>query len=158
MRWVSVPSPIGPLGVAVGPAGLVAVRFGGAPGPVAEASPDEDVRAQLDEYFAGARTGFTLPLAPPAGTGFERAVWARIAAIPYGETATYGRIAAEVGEPDAARAVGVACNHNPVPIVVPCHRVVGAGGKLVGFGGGLPRKRYLLELEARVWIEHAFAR
>jgi methylated-DNA-[protein]-cysteine S-methyltransferase len=158
MRWVSVPSPIGPLGVATGPAGLVAVRFGGAPGAVGEASPSDEVRAQLDEYFAGTRTGFTLPLAPPAGTDFERAVWARIAAIPYGETATYGRIAAEVGEPDAARAVGVACNHNPVPIVVPCHRVVGAGGKLVGFGGGLPRKRYLLELEARVWIEQAFAR
>jgi methylated-DNA-[protein]-cysteine S-methyltransferase len=69
---------------------------------------------------------------------------------------TYGRIAALVGEPDAARAVGIACNRNPLPIVVPCHRVVGAGNKLVGFGGGLPRKRYLLELEARVCIEHAF--
>ena len=176
MRWASVPSPVGPLGVALTDAGVVAVRFDGAP-PGAVPSPLDEVTRQLDEvtrqlaeYFAGARTGFTLPLAPPEGSAFERAVWARIAAIPYGETATYGRVAADVGEPDAAdsrrlgaastsfaaRAVGVACHRNPVPIVVPCHRVVGAGGKLVGFGGGLPRKRYLLELEARVWIEQAF--
>lgn len=169
MRWTSVPSPIGPLGVASTPDGLVAIRFGGPPGPV-DGDPPEDVAGQLDEYFAGARTTFDLELAVPKGTEFERAVWRRIAAIPYGETLTYGRIAAQVGEPDAAddrrpgaapagfaaRAVGVACNRNPVPIVVPCHRVVGAGNKLVGFGGGLPRKRYLLELEARVWIEWSF--
>jgi methylated-DNA-[protein]-cysteine S-methyltransferase len=158
MTWDRVPSPIGPLGVAVSPAGVVAVHFAGPAGPVGAAPLLDDVRAQLDEYFAGTRTRFTLALAPPAGTPFERAVWDRIAAIPYGETATYGQIAAEVGQPDAARAVGVACNRNPVPILVPCHRVVGAGGKLVGFGGGLPRKRFLLELEARVWIETAFAR
>jgi methylated-DNA-[protein]-cysteine S-methyltransferase len=83
-------------------------------------------------------------------------VWRAIAAIPYAEMRTYGQIAADVGEPDAARAVGVACNHNPLPLVVPCHRVVGAGGKLVGFGGGLPRKRFLLELEARVRVERDF--
>jgi methylated-DNA-[protein]-cysteine S-methyltransferase len=169
MNWASVPSPIGPLGVATTPDGLVAIRFGGAPGPV-DGEPPEDVATQLAEYFGGTRTVFTLGRAAPAGSPFERAVWERIAAIPYGETVTYGQIAAEVGEPDAAderrpgvaptsfaaRAVGVACNRNPVPILVPCHRVVGAGNKLVGFGGGLPRKRYLLELEARVWIEQAF--
>jgi methylated-DNA-[protein]-cysteine S-methyltransferase len=156
VQWVGVPSPIGRLGVAVDGTGITAIRF---TGPTAPAGSDpllDLARQQLDEYFAGTRTGFTLPLAQPVGSDFERAVWAQIAAIPYGEMATYGTIAARVGEPDAARAVGVACNRNPVPIVVPCHRVVGAGGKLVGFGGGLPRKRFLLELEARVWIEREF--
>ncbi len=170
MRWARVSSPIGDLGVAVSPAGLAAIHFTGPAGPPGPDEPLlEEVREQLDEYFAGTRTRFTVPLAPPSGTAFERAVWERIAAIPYGETVTYGQIAAEVGEPSAegrrpgapstglaARAVGVACHNNPVPLVVPCHRVVGAGGKLVGFGGGLPRKRYLLELEARVWIEERF--
>jgi methylated-DNA-[protein]-cysteine S-methyltransferase len=158
MQWASVPSPIGLLGVAADGIGVAAVRFGGpaghpesGPAPLLQAA-----REQLDEYFAGRRTDFTLPLAPPGGTGFEQAVWAQITAIPYGETATYGTVAARVGQADAARAVGVACNRNPLPILVPCHRVVGAGGKLVGFGGGLPRKRFLLELEARVWIEREF--
>lgn len=155
LRWSGIPSPIGPLGVATTADGLVAIRFGGPPGPV-DGPPPDDVKDQLDGYFAGTLTSFTLTRAQPKGSDFERAVWERIAAIPYGETVTYGRIAAQVGEPDAARAVGVACNRNPVPIVVPCHRVVGAGNKLVGFGGGLPRKRHLLELEARVWIEQSF--
>src|SRR5207244_4354259 len=98
---------------------------------------------QLREYLAGERTAFDLALSVRGGSAFERAVWMRIADIGYGEMRTYGEIAAAVGEPDGARAVGVACNRNPLPIVVPCHRVVGAGGKLVGFGGGLHRKRYL---------------
>jgi methylated-DNA-[protein]-cysteine S-methyltransferase len=156
MDWAAVPSPIGPLGVAADDAGIRAVRF---TGPVADPTPNPllvTAAEQLDEYFAGRRTGFDLPLAGSGGTPFERAVWDAIAAIPYGETATYGEIAAQAGQPDAARAVGVACNRNPLPIVVPCHRVVGAGGKLVGFGGGLPRKRFLLALEARVYIERAF--
>jgi len=158
MEWASVPSPIGLLGVAADEAGVTAIRFAGPPpGPLVRTPVLDLAAAQLAEYFAGSRTDFTLPLAPPAGSAFDRAVWAAIAAIPYGETATYGALAAQVGGPDAARAVGVACHRNPVPIVVACHRVVGAGGKLVGFGGGLPRKRFLLELEARVWIEQAFA-
>ncbi len=156
MTWTAVPSPIGPLGLAADDSGIRAVRFTGPGGPGGTHPLLAGAVEQLAEYFAGGRTEFALPLAPPRGTDFERAVWAAIAAIPYGETATYGRIAARVGEPDAARAVGVACNRNPVPIVVPCHRVVGAGGKLVGFGGGLPRKRFLLELEARVLIERTF--
>jgi methylated-DNA-[protein]-cysteine S-methyltransferase len=156
MVWVAVPSPMGPLGVAADDAGIRAVHFTGPGGRLGDHPLLVTAAAQLSEYFAGTRTGFDLPLADPGGTPFERAVWAAIAAIPYGETATYGEIAADVGEPDAARAVGVACNRNPLPIVVPCHRVVGAGGKLVGFGGGLPRKRFLLELEARVYIERAF--
>jgi methylated-DNA-[protein]-cysteine S-methyltransferase len=147
---------MGPLGVAADDAGIRAVHFTGPGGRLGDHPLLVVATAQLGEYFAGSLTGFDLPLADPGGTPFERAVWAAIAAIPYGETATYGEIAAQVGEPDAARAVGVACNRNPLPIVVPCHRVVGAGGKLVGFGGGLPRKRYLLELEARVYIEHSF--
>jgi methylated-DNA-[protein]-cysteine S-methyltransferase len=111
---------------------------------------------QLAAYFEGTLTEFDLPLSVTGGSPFERAVWAGIAAIPYGEMRTYGEIALDVGDREAARAVGIACNHNPLPILVPCHRVVGAGGKLVGFGGGLPRKRFLLELEARVRIEQAF--
>ena len=98
-----------------------------------------------------------LPLSVTEGSDFERAVWRAIAAIPYAQMRTYGQIAADVGDSGAARAVGTACNRNPLPVVVPCHRVVGAGGKLVGFGGGLPRKRFLLELEARVRIERDFA-
>jgi methylated-DNA-[protein]-cysteine S-methyltransferase len=158
MQWSSVPSPIGPLGIAVDDTGLRGIRFAGAPGPVV---PPTGLAAsaadQLSAYFAGELTDFDLPLSVPSGTEFERAVWRAIAAIPYGEMKTYGEIAGEVGDPDSARAVGVACNHNPHPIVVACHRVVGAGNKLVGFGGGLPRKKYLLALEARVRIERSFA-
>ena len=102
-------------------------------------------------------TDFELPLSVTSGSPFERAVWQAIATIPYGQMRTYGEIAADVGAPDGARAVGVACNRNPLPVVVPCHRVVGAGGKLVGFGGGLPRKRFLLGLEARVRVERDFS-
>jgi methylated-DNA-[protein]-cysteine S-methyltransferase len=110
----------------------------------------------LRNYFAGEPLEFDLPLSVARGTGFEQAVWKALSAIPYGEMRTYGQIAADVGEPDGARAVGTACNRNPLPVVVPCHRVVGAGGKLVGFGGGLWRKKLLLELEARVRVERSF--
>jgi len=129
--------------------------------PVLRAAAD-----QLAAYFAGRLTVFTVPLSVRHGSGFERAVWAELARIPYGETKTYGEVAAaacaaldrpgEAGH-GAARAVGIACNRNPLPIVVPCHRVVGAGRKLVGFGGGLDRKRFLLELEARVELERALS-
>jgi methylated-DNA-[protein]-cysteine S-methyltransferase len=156
MEWAAVPSPIGRLGVAVDDAGVCQIRFTGPAGRPGSVELLDLAAEQLAEYFAGSRTEFTLPLASRGGTPFERAVWAQIAAIPYAEMITYGEIAARVGEPDAARAVGVACNRNPLPIVVPCHRVVGAGGKLVGFGGGLPLKRFLLELEARVRIERTF--
>ncbi len=159
MRWQEVSTPIGGLGIAVDGTGICRVRFAGAPpsrGPVSD--PLFDVAAdQLGRYFSGTLTEFDLPLSVTEGSEFERAVWRAIAAIPYAQMRTYGQIAADVGDPDAARAVGTACNHNPLPVVVPCHRVVGAGGKLVGFGGGLPRKRFLLELEARVRIERDFA-
>ena len=158
MQWAGVPSPMGELGVAVDSSGLCAVRFGGPPPSCAGAAAGllAVVVQQMNEYLDGVRRDFALPLTVLGGTPFERAVWEQIAAIGYGETRTYGSIATSLGDPGAARAVGIACNHNPLPIVVPCHRVVGAGGKLVGFGGGLHRKRFLLELEARVTVEATF--
>jgi methylated-DNA-[protein]-cysteine S-methyltransferase len=148
-----VDSPIGPLGVSVSGGTVVGVRFGARTGP----SASHPAAAQLTAYFEGALTDFTVPFEMRGGSEFERAVWAEIARIPYGEMVTYGSIAAALGDPGAARAVGTACNHNPVPIIVPCHRVVGAGGKMVGFGGGLDRKRRLLELEAGVALTRLWA-
>jgi methylated-DNA-[protein]-cysteine S-methyltransferase len=112
-------------------------------GPLAEA-----VR-QLREYFSGSRTDFDLPLAPE-GTEFQRKVWNRLRDIPYGGTISYGELARRVGNPKASRAVGAANGCNPLPIVIPCHRVIGSNGKLTGFGGGLPTKEALLALEASV--------
>jgi methylated-DNA-[protein]-cysteine S-methyltransferase len=106
-------------------------------------------REQLEAYFAGARTRFDVPLAL-AGTSFQRAVWAGLRGIPYGETISYGELARRIGRPAAVRAVGLANGRNPVSIIVPCHRVIGSGGALVGYGGGLERKRALLALEAGV--------
>ncbi len=105
-----------------------------------------DVRAQLDEYFAGERTAFDLRLSPH-GTPFQERVWEALRAIPYGETASYGELAARVGRPTAVRAVGAANGRNPIPVIVPCHRVIGSTGSLTGYGGGGERKRLLLELE-----------
>jgi len=156
VRWTELATPVDALGVAVDDIGVCAVRFGGVPVAAKDAPPAvllvEAVGA-FRRYFAGELVGFDLPLSVRGGSEFERAVWAALSAIPYGQTRTYGQVAASIGRPDAARAVGVACNRNPLPIVVPCHRVVGAGRKLVGFGGGLWRKKLLLELEARVSIE-----
>jgi len=103
---------------------------------------------QLREYFAGQRSDFCLPLAPE-GTEFQRSVWKRLQEIPYGETISYGELAKRIGNPNASRAVGAANGQNPIPIVIPCHRVIGANGKLTGFGGGLPTKEALLALEAK---------
>ena len=147
-----VDSPIGPLGVSVAGDTVIGVRFGARPGPSAA----HPATSQLTSYFAGELTDFTVPFELRGGSEFERAVWAEIAKIPYGEMITYGAIATALGDPGAARAVGTACNHNPVPVIVPCHRVIGAGGKMVGFGGGLDRKRRLLELEARVALARAW--
>ena len=147
-----VDSPIGPLGVALDGPAVVGVRFGASAGVAG----DHPAVSELTAYFAGTLTSFTVPLRMLGGSDFERSVWAEIAKIPYGEMLTYGEIATALGDPGAARAVGTACNHNPVPVIVPCHRVVGAGGKMVGFGGGIDRKRRLLELEARVALERAW--
>jgi methylated-DNA-[protein]-cysteine S-methyltransferase len=164
MRWALVETPIGPVAVGVDDHGVGAVQLRPRPDlAVAPPAPAGDLLAeavaQLRGYFAGERTDFDLPLPALAhrGTGFERAVWAELSRIPYGEMRTYGEVAAATGDPGAARAVGTACHRNPLPIVVPCHRVVGAGGKLVGFGAGLPRKRWLLEHEARVALERAWS-
>jgi methylated-DNA-[protein]-cysteine S-methyltransferase len=107
------------------------------------------VERQLREYFQGKRTAFDLKL-HPKGTPFQKAVWKALAAIPYGETRSYGEIAKAVGNPAAVRAVGLANGRNPLPIVVPCHRVIGANGHLVGYGGGLPVKQALLDREREV--------
>jgi methylated-DNA-[protein]-cysteine S-methyltransferase len=112
-----------------------------------------DVEAQLGAYFAGELTEFDLPLAP-RGSDFQLSVWNELLEIPYGETASYGEIAAAIGRPDAVRAVGTTNGRNPIAVIIPCHRVIGADGSLVGYGGGLDRKRLLLELEA----EHAAPR
>ena len=103
---------------------------------------------QLKEYFAGQRREFDIPLAF-RGTPFQRAVWAALLDIPYGETASYGELAQLLGKPAAARAVGLANGRNPISIIVPCHRVIGSTGSLTGYGGGLERKRYLLDFERR---------
>ena len=108
----------------------------------------EQTVLELNEYFAGKRKEFTVPIAP-RGTSFRMKVWDALRHIPYGETRSYGEIAAMLGQPKAARAVGGANNKNPILILIPCHRVIGADGKLVGFGAGLPMKEALLELERR---------
>jgi methylated-DNA-[protein]-cysteine S-methyltransferase len=113
-----------------------------------DASPFPDVTEQLREYFAGERSDFDLPLAAP-GTPFQHLVWAALRQIPYGGTASYGQVAEVIGRPGASRAVGLANGANPIGIIVPCHRVVGADGGLTGYGGGLERKQFLLDLERR---------
>ncbi len=153
-----MPSPVGELGVAADAHGICQVTFDprvdGAPAP--PGSVLAAGVAQLAAYFAGELTDFDLPLSL-AGSEFERSVWQALTEIPFGEMRSYGDIAARIGQPGAARAVGMANNHNPVSIIVPCHRVVGADRTLVGYGGGLPRKRWLLALEARVAVERDFA-
>jgi methylated-DNA-[protein]-cysteine S-methyltransferase len=130
---------------------LRAIRFDAADVPEGSTPSATGVLAeaarQLTEYSEGARTAFDLPLRPAFGGLFERSVWKRVAAIPHGTTVTYGEIARELGAPTAARAVGHANGRNPLPVVVPCHRVVGATGRLTGYAGGLDRKRRLLEHE-----------
>jgi methylated-DNA-[protein]-cysteine S-methyltransferase len=112
-------------------------------------APFRDVLPQLDAYFAGDSTTFDVPVRP-RGTPFQKRVWAALLRIPYGSTRTYGELARQVGRPGAARAVGLANGRNPVSVVVPCHRVIGAGGALSGYGGGVDKKRQLLDLETGV--------
>lgn len=113
-----------------------------------DAKPFSAVVSQLEEYFTGERTAFDLPLAPH-GTPFQLACWAALTEIGYGSTRSYGEIAAALGQPGAARAVGLANNRNPISIIIPCHRVIGADGSLTGYGGGIEAKRYLLDLESQ---------
>ncbi|TCC40450.1 methylated-DNA--[protein]-cysteine S-methyltransferase [Kribbella speibonae] len=153
MDWSVVDSPIGDLTLAVDETGLCRLHFGATDRPLGSHPLLTETAEQLKAYFAGELQDFTLPLSVRSGSDFERAVWTQLTRIPYGEMQTYGDVAKIVGDAGAARAVGTACNRNPIAIVVPCHRVVGAGGKMVGFGGGIPTKRHLLELEARVTLE-----
>ena len=151
----SLPTPIGELILLGDEHGLAELRFpeSRAPAPPAPSGCQSPVlgeaRAQLAAYFAGERRAFELALAP-TGSPFFLRVWEAVLAIPFGETRTYGQIAAQLGQPRAGRAVGLANGRNPVPIIVPCHRLVGADGSLTGYGGGLERKRWLLDHEARV--------
>jgi len=115
---------------------------------VQDRAPFRKVIGQLDSYFAGELSEFDLSLAP-VGTTFQQRVWEALQQIPYGETWSYGQLAAHIGKPAASRAVGAANGVNPIPIIIPCHRVIGANGKLTGFGGGLATKEYLLNLEAQ---------
>ena len=153
LYWHEIDSPIGRLLLAGDGASLIQVSFQSGPRPIqpprlwrADAAPFRAVIAQLEEYFAGQRLEFDLPLAP-RGTEFQRRVWHALREIPYGKTISYGELARRIGNPSASRAVGLANGANPLPILVPCHRVIGADGSLTGFGGGLPIKRKLLALE-----------
>ncbi len=148
--WTTYDSPLGPLTLHGGPAGLTALRFAGPGAAAPEIAPAPDLLAcavrQLGEYFAGERRDFDLEL-DLGGTPLQREVWHRLRAIPYGATISYGALARELGRPAAVRAVAAAVGRTPVPILVACHRVVAADGALTGYIGGLERKRALLELE-----------
>lgn len=153
LYWHEFDSPVGRLLLAGDGESLIQVCFQSGPRPqklrdgwVANAAPFRKALTQLDEYFAGERRRFDLPLAP-RGTDFQRRVWRALLDIPYGKTISYGELARRIGNPSASRAVGLANGANPLPIVVPCHRVIGADGSLTGFGGGLPIKRRLLAIE-----------
>jgi methylated-DNA-[protein]-cysteine S-methyltransferase len=152
--YTTMPSPVGPLLLAADADGLRLVEFAN---PRHRTMPEADwrdgdsallceTRRQLGEYFSGVRRAFDLPLAP-RGTDFQRTVWRALTCIPYGETISYGTLAHRIGLPSAMRAVGAANGRNPLPIVVPCHRVIGSDGSLTGFGGGLATKQFLLRLE-----------
>lgn len=157
-----VESPVGPLFIGGSSAGIHRIDFLRAPedlaGCIARLERDAgapavrddfaaaEVARQLDAYFAGRRETFDLPLAP-RGTDFQQRVWAVLRTIPHGHTSTYGAVAAVIGRPSASRATGLAIGHNPLAIVVPCHRIIGASGALTGYAGGLDRKRWLLRHE-----------
>jgi methylated-DNA-[protein]-cysteine S-methyltransferase len=150
--WAIYESPIGPLTLIGGDEGLQALRFPGQAGPLGERphrpAVFRDAIGQLEEYFAGERRRFDLTL-DVRGTAFQQRVWQHLVEIPYGSTTSYRRLAAAMGRPDRVRAVGGAIARTPVPIVVPCHRVVASDGALTGYLGGLERKRALLDLEDR---------
>lgn len=153
LRYRTIASPVGPLTLAGVDNTLMHLRMAEQthePDRSGWEPADSDAFAaaaeQLDSYFAGSLTTFDLDL-DLAGTDFQRRVWAALRTIPYGETRTYGEIAEQVGSPGAFRAVGLANGRNPISIIVPCHRVIGSGGGMTGYGGGIDRKRHLLALE-----------
>jgi len=151
-RFCTLMTPIGELALTGDGEKLDGVRFPNRARPAGlqrDNSAFVAARAELEAYFAGELRSFDLAL-DPRGTPFQLAVWEALRAIPYGETRSYGEIAVAIDRPDDARAVGSANGANPLPIIVPCHRVIGADGSLTGFGGGLPTKRALLDLEAGI--------
>ncbi|GAB3088854.1 methylated-DNA--[protein]-cysteine S-methyltransferase [Lysobacter terrae] len=155
-----IDSPVGPLLIAGNDAGLQLIEFHAPRHPYARGADWRegdhavlrDTHEQLKEYFAGKRRRFDLALAPQ-GTAFQCQVWWELANIPFGDTISYADLALRLGRPTATRAVGAANGRNPIPIVLPCHRVIGADGSLTGFGGGLPTKQYLLQLEGALPCE-----
>ncbi len=162
--WCETPSPVGPLLLAGDGTSLSLIHFQHGRRPLAPAcdwikkrAPFDAAVRQLEEYFAGKRRSFELAL-EPEGTQFQRSVWGLLRAIPYGATVSYGELARRVGNPRASRAVGLANGSNPLPIVVPCHRVIGSNGSLTGFGGGLDAKRHLLALEGAACVRGHDAR
>ena len=154
LRYCELSTPVGRLLLAGDEEGLHRISFQDGFHPVRPAEgwrraeePFREVIAQLEAYFAGKLRRFGVALAPD-GTPFQREVWSALTAIPYGETVTYSGLASRLGRPNASRAVGAANGSNPIPIIIPCHRVIGADGSLTGFGGGVAIKRRLLDLEA----------
>ena len=152
LTYTYVDTPIGAILVAGDDDAIVEIRFAGAK-PKTEWIRDDaalaDAASQLRAYFSGERLAFEIPL-KSRGTEFQQTVWTALRQIPYGETTTYAKIAERIGKPSAVRAVGAANGANPIPIVIPCHRVIGSNGSMTGFGGGIDVKRHLLALEARV--------
>ena len=147
-EWCDLHVPNGfSISIETGPLGVRHVQFGARNVENRTSPLMLEALRQFRLYFAGKLQAFDLPL-EMAGTDFQKRVWKALRNIPYGETRSYGQLAAEIGAPRAVRAVGAANGRNPIPIIVPCHRVIGASGKLVGFGGGLEWKRFLLDLEA----------
>lgn len=162
MFWHETDSPIGRLLLAGSVDSLRRIHFQSGPRPARpdpgwrrDAAPFDGVLSQLAEYFAGARQSFELPL-DPCGTAFQLRVWRALQDITYGQTLSYGELARRLGLHNAARAVGLANGSNPLPIIIPCHRVVGADGSLTGFGGGLDIKRALLTLEGAACVADLF--
>jgi methylated-DNA-[protein]-cysteine S-methyltransferase len=152
LRYTYVDTPIGAILIAGDSESIVAIHFAGAkpkPDWIRDDDAFPEACGQLRAYFAGEMQTFSLPLAPQ-GTEFQMSVWRALQQIPYGETTTYSTIANRIGRPAAIRAVGAANGANPIPIVIPCHRVIGSNGSMTGFGGGIDVKRKLLALEARV--------
>ena len=154
LQYQDMPSPVGRLRLIASDSALVGIWFEQGRDAARHAGGMEEksssvlelARTQLQEYFAARRRDFDLPL-DPRGTDFQRRVWQRLMKISYGETTSYGALASDLGDAKASRAVGLANGSNPIPIVIPCHRVIGADGSLTGFGGGLAIKQQLLELE-----------
>lgn len=153
IRFTEIPSPIGKLTLVASPRGLMAIYMEEHTTPPgdrtqwhADPAPFTEVKRQLDSYFAGSLREFEIPL-DLVGTPFQKAAWQALQKIPYGETRSYAQQATLCGKPKAVRAIGTANGRNPISIIVPCHRVIGKDGSLIGYGGGLERKRFLLELE-----------